>query len=812
VPMKIFCDLYDLDNLIKQPTCYKNACNPSSIDVMLTNRKKSFKNSVAIETGLSDHHKMIITVLNVHCKKNEPTKRKYRSYKTFDNTEFNNILKLNLELFDKETMSYEDFHEILMRVLDEQAPLKTKMVRANNAPFMTKRLSKEIMHRSRLKNNFNSNPTDENKRLYKKQRNLCVSLVNIEKKNYYNNLDLKIFKDNKTFWRTIKPLFSEKQKSLDRNIVIMEDEKLLSDNVEVAEKLNNFFVEAVKNLDIVPFVPEMEINACGGDLDEIIKQYGSHSSIMKIKENVTIKEKFIFKNMTPEDITKRINDIDPRKASIENDIPAKILKGSNDIVSKHLSDIYNESKDDRNYPSSLKLGTVTPINKKSTKTLLKKDYRPVSLIPIVSKLYEKEMYDQIYAYVDQFISPYLFGYRKNHSTEQCLTIMIETWKKALDLKNKTGAVLTDLSKAFDCLNHTLLIAKLDAYGFDKSALSFIYDYLKERKQRTKINNSYSSWEDVLFGVPQGSILGPLLFNLFINDIFFFTKKTKIANYADDNTAYAAEKDIATLIETLQDETSVILNWFQINDMKSNKDKCHLIVANEKQVSITLGEENIGASASVELLGIKLDNNLNFGEHVTDLIRKGNQKLHALARISKYLKQDKLKIIMKTFIESQFNYCPLTWMFHSRIINNKINKLHERALRIVYKNQNLTFQDLLQLDNSVTIHDKNLQKLAVEMYKAKNKLSPLPMQQLFTETAMVHDLRNRRCWDIPQVRTVCYGLESIRYRGPKTWESLPDDIKQAKSLPEFKLKIKAWRPANCTCRLCKTFVANLGYID
>ena len=131
---------------------------------------------------------------------------------------------------------------------------------------------------------------------------------------------------------------------------------------------------------------------------------------------------------------------------------------------------------------------------------------------------------------------------------------------------------------------------------------------------------------------------------------------------------------------------------------------------------------------------------------------------------------------------------------------------------MYKNDNATFEELLELDNSVTIHQKNLQKLATEMYKAKNNLSPLPMKNLFKEQENAHELRNGRTWENPNVRTVCYGIESVRYRGPKIWESLPKDIKEAISLDEFKIKIKKWKSPNCTCRLCKIYIANLGFIN
>ena len=170
---------------------------------------------------------------------------------------------------------------------------------------------------------------------------------------------------------------------------------------------------------------------------------------------------------------------------------------------------------------------------------------------------------------------------------------------------------------------------------------------------------------------KGPFFDPYCSTIFINDIFYFIKETKIANYADDNTIYTVDRNTDDLLKILQEEASLILYWFRINEMKSNDDKCHLIVCNHDNVSVTLGNENIEESNSVELLGIKIDTNLNFNEHVTDLCKKGNQKLHALAGISKYLNEDKLKILIKTFIRSQFNYCPLVWMFHTRTLNNKI---------------------------------------------------------------------------------------------------------------------------------------------
>ena len=164
-------------------------------------------------------------------------------------------------------------------------------------------------------------------------------------------------------------------------------------------------------------------------------------------------------------------------------------------------------------------------------------------------------------------------------------------------------------------------------------------------------------------------------------------------------------------------------------MKSNTDKCHLIIVNNQDNDTKIGNDVITSGNSVKLLGVTIDNKLNFNEHVDNICKKANNKLQALVRIAKYSSPHKLRIIMKTFIESQFNYCPVTWMFHSRQLNSKINKLHERALRVVHKNPNLTFQQLLNLDKTHCIHHRNLQKPAVEMFKVSKKLVPAPIQEL-----------------------------------------------------------------------------------
>ena len=229
-------------------------------------------------------------------------------------------------------MDYDEFKIIFVQVLDRHAPPKTKVVRGNNAPFMNKVLSKAFIHRSKLKNRYNKNPNEINKRLYKKKHNFCVNLLRKEKREYYNNLDIKIFEDNRKFWQKVKSLFSNKQNFLQKNIIIEEKGIITSNNFEVAEKLNNFFIETVENLDIESFVPNINVEheIYKGNIHQIVKNYETRPSILKIKENVNVEYKFKFTDTTPNNFKDEIDKLDPKKASTENDIPTKILIASSD--------------------------------------------------------------------------------------------------------------------------------------------------------------------------------------------------------------------------------------------------------------------------------------------------------------------------------------------------------------------------------------------------------------------------------------------------------------------------------------------------
>ena len=497
----------------------------------------------------------------------------------------------------------------------------------------------------------------------------------------------------------------------------------------------------------IPFNKEFLSNAEGekNPLKKAILKYKDYPGIQSINSKYLNNVKFSFKEITEEEISKELLSLHSAKASQKSDIPTNILKLNVDIYSFYLKIIFNDCLNKAIFPNEMKIAEITPVFKKNDR-ISKENYRPVSILPVISKVFEKCILKQLETFFSDKLSKFQCGFRKGFNAQHCLVRMIETWRCAVVNKDNFIALLTDLSKAFDCLNHDLLISKLKCYGLDEKSLCLVYSYLCNRKQRVKIGNVYSTTENVETGVPQGSILGPLLFNIHIADLFDFLSDVDIANFADDTTPYVTNISIDKGISDIEQITSALIEWFSNNYMKANPDKCHLLTSSSDEVSVILDGNLIKRSSSEKLLGIKIDSSLSFYEHVEDICKKASQKLSALARISQYLNESKRRILFKSFISSQFGYCPLVWMFHSRKLNARIDRILERTLRIVYQDNESLLYDLLQKDKSVTIHQRNLQVLAIEVFKVKIGTAPKILAELFNCRSNNYSLRNPSDFD------------------------------------------------------------------
>ena len=289
-------------------------------------------------------------------------------------------------------------------------------------------------------------------------------------------------------------------------------------------------------------------------------------------------------------------------------------------------------------------------------------------------------------------------------------------------------------------------------------------------------------------------------------VFKTPQNIDIAGYADEGTPYTYSSKIEHLLTNLQGASENLFRWFSTNHLVANAGRCHLLTSFNFPFDICITNTKISNEERVKLLWVNFEGRLNFGYHVNTLLKKASKKYQALVREFNYMDTKKRRVLLNAFITSQFSYCPLGWMFHSRTMNNRINKIHERALQLVYKDEKF-----LSFDKSVRIHQENLQILATEIYKTKNDLRLEIMKDIFHFIQKTYNLRKDPELQRRRNRTVYFGTESISALAPRIWKLNPSDIRNANSLGIFIEKINFWTTDKCPCRLCKTYIGNLGFI-
>ena len=800
------CDIYGLKNIIKTKTCHKSL-KGTLIDPVIVSNSAKFCKPFNLMCGFSDWHNMVGCVVREVYPIVVPQKITYRSYKNFEKGAFisdvENIPGEVCNIFDNVNDQFWAFNMMYNEILNEHAPLKSRIAKTAKIPYMHSNLMKAMYRRNKYRNDYLKSRNSQNWQIYKKQRNLVTSMRKRAIKAYFTK-KCNIGSSPKEFWNCIKPFFSDKNSKDNGCIILKENDKIINTNLEVANTFNDYFVDIAKDINDTDFYHEVFSNS---DVNNILNYHGSHPSVIHIKEKMClINERFDFSEVGLNVIFRKLKAIKANKAAGYDLINPKSIKMCARELASTMTSIINHAFCSLTFPNDMKKSEIVPIHKKKD-YMIKENYRPVNLITIFAKIFESIIADQINDYMKDKFSKKLGAYRKGHGCNQVLTLAINSWKWSLDDNKCVGALLMDLSKAFDSIPHDLLLSKMYVYGFSENACKFMLSYLSERTQRVKVRNARSEWKMMRRGIPQGSCLGPLLFNLFLNDIFLSVKHCELFNYADDNTLSATDHKTDKLIEKLLTDTNIMMEWFGNNFMKVNPEKFQLMLMKPQGLNMDLPseikvQENIiKAENSVKLLGIEIDDNLNFKNHVNILCNKASRQLKVMYRFKNILGQKEKLLLFRSFILSTFNFCPVVWNFCGVGCIRKIEKIQERALRFLSNDYKSSYSVLLKNTNQKTMLLSRLQVMVTEVYKCLKGLNPEPLNELFQVKECSYDLRDSCKVAIPKFNKIAYGRNSFTYYGSHLWNNLPNEFKQSVDYQTFVHMISKWEGPKCSCSLC-----------
>ena len=591
---------------------------------------------------------------------------------------------------------------------------------------------------------------------------MVTDLIRISKKGFYSNFFIENKSNLKKTWEGIRGLINVNKKGNSNIDKLIVQNKEVTDPTKMASSINSFFVNIGKTVD-------SKIPQSNKLFSDFLGNMNPYCITLNPCTDVEIRELLLGVNWS--------------KASGPYSIPSNIVKTFKDVFYEPLLAIVNKSLSEGIFPDLLKFATVHPIYKKGDKSICA-NYRPISILSNISKILERAMYNRIELFLNEFNLIYenQFGFRKKHSTEHALTAIIEQIRANLDNKTFSAAVFIDLEKAFDTVNHSILLKKLNHYGITNIANRWLGSYLSNRMQNVSLNGVSSENEPISCGVPQGSILGPLLFLIYIDDLRFSLNNCSVFHFADDTNLLFSVKNPKIMSKIINHELKKLFEWLCSNRLSLNANKTEFLIFRPPRanlrVTLRLNGVTIFESPKIKYLGIILDSRLTWKHHVNELCKKLGRSLGMLYKTRKLCNENILRSLYFSLFNSHASYGLAVWGQCLSEYYVKIERLQKRIIRAIkFADFNAPSKPLMKELQILSIKDLYLTKIASLMWDFDHGLLPDTLNKLFSRRSSVHNVNLRnvsegRLYTATRYNTN-YGSNSFSSIGSKLLNDLKD---------------------------------------
>ena len=656
---KELCQTFSLTEIIKDPT--RITCSTSSLlDHILTNSLEKISQKGTIDVGLLDHQLIYCTRKVLRTKLNMHNQIQVRSLKKYSVEAYTNALRKinfpNYDTFSNVNVAYTDLVKKISNTIDSVAPIKELRKKNNTQGWFDNEIADAIKIRDKYFKKFKKSNLHIDYDFYIEAKYNVKKLIKQRKKEFYETKLTENIGKPKELWKTLKTMGLSSKKGSLTKICLEKDSITNFDDKKNANIFRNFYNSLADDLlsNLPPAPMRFGLPSVHQYYEKTLKLPRSNFKFDFVSEDYILK------------FLKNINE--DKAAGIEN-LPGKFLKDEAAVLAKPISQICNLSIKYSHFPIDCKIAKLKPLFKKGSRTA-PKNYRSISLLPLISKIIEKVIHDQMQKHLDDYniLYRYQSGFRKSYSTDSCLSYLNNKIATCFESGLYTGMILIDLQKAFDTINHDILISKTKHLGFSKEATLWFKSYLSNSKFKVHINKTFSESGNLLCGIPQGSILGPLLFLLYINDMPQAID-CELLIYADDTCLIFQHKDIHEIEIVLNKTLSTLSDWFVDNKLSIHfgEDKTKSILfsskhrlKNSKPLNIQYKDINIKQYSKVTYLGCIFDETLSGDSLALHVINKVNSRLKFLYRQNKCLSIPLRRLLCNAMIQSFFDYACNAW--------------------------------------------------------------------------------------------------------------------------------------------------------